>query len=140
MPRGPDGESGELVTVLDWRGDWEIASVPVLILIRDNPYTHWSTWERTRESVDTARWLLAVRSHRWVTEPAMDTYLDEATWWRVWTGVLALRWALSRRYGPPGGFLPSTELALRPRFGVDHLYRADSKLLTELFELLEGIV
>jgi hypothetical protein len=104
---------------LDWRGDWEIASVPVLILIRDNPYTHWSTWERTRELVDTARWLLAVRSHRWVVESATCGYSD-ASWWFLWRGVMAHRWALSGRRGPVDGFLPSTELVLRPRFSVRH--------------------
>ena len=120
------------MTALDWRGDWDILGVPALDRLIANSAVPWYDWEIFRERRDTAQWLLAVRSRRWVAEPAMDTYCDEATWWRVWTGVLALRWALAQRCETPDGFLPSTELALRPRFGISHLYQTDAELLAEL--------
>lgn len=119
------------MTVLDWRGEWDITSVPVLDSILAGEYLNWHTWEMTRDARDTAQWLPAVRSHRWVVEDATCGYSD-ADWWRLCPGVLARRWALSHRCGPSEGFLPSTEVALRPRFGADHLHRTDFELIAEL--------
>ena len=119
------------MTALDWRGGWDIPSVLILAAIRDDPRTHWYVWGLTRESIDTARWLLSVRSRRWVAESATHGFPDEH-WWFLWRGVMAHRWALAQRCEPPEGFLPSTELALRPRFGISHLYQTDAELLAEL--------